>query len=117
MVAASICGSDIDIEKFEATPRERRKSFYCHLPPGERRLTSPRQPLADAHATRIAPGGGGRATSLASGQRFWAIAASVNSSCAPLQRKGPPARPPTAGFAEGDQQPEPAELRGHRGLL
>src|SRR5438552_7148607 len=40
--------------------------------------------LTNAHATtHTAANGGGRATSLASLQRFWAIAASVNSSCAP----------------------------------
>ena len=40
--------------------------------------------LTNAHATtHTAANGGGRATSLASLQRFWAVAASVNSSCAP----------------------------------
>src|SRR2546430_4169332 len=43
-----------------------------------------KQPLLDAHATtHTAANGGGRATRLTSLQRFWAMAASVNSSCAP----------------------------------
>src|SRR5947208_16311677 len=46
-----------------------------------------KQPLVDAHATtHTAANGGGRATRLTSLQRFWAMAASVNSSCA---RRGP----------------------------
>ena len=56
---------------------------FCRLLRWERRLASPTQPLLDAHATQVAASGGARATSLASLQRFWAIAASVNSSCAP----------------------------------
>jgi hypothetical protein len=39
--------------------------------------------LPDAHAKHMAAFGGGRATSFASRRRFWAMAASVNSSCAP----------------------------------
>src|SRR5437660_11387549 len=40
--------------------------------------------LTNAHATtHTAANGGGRATSLASLQRFWAVAVSVNSSYAP----------------------------------
>jgi len=39
--------------------------------------------LPDAHATHTAADGGARAASLASRRRFWAMAASVNSSCAP----------------------------------
>src|SRR5262249_17391017 len=37
----------------------------------------------NSYAAHTAPAGGGRATSLASRRRFCAIAASVNSSCAP----------------------------------
>ena len=45
--------------------------------------------LPDAHATHAATAGGGRATSLASRRRFWAMAASVNSNWAP---RGPRSR-------------------------
>ena len=43
----------------------------------------------DAYATHAAAGGGGLATNLPRRRRFWAMAASVNSSCAP---RGPRSR-------------------------
>jgi hypothetical protein len=58
--------------------------LYLPLAPLELAADVTKQPLLDPHATtHTAANGGGRATRLTSLQRFWAMAASVNSSCAP----------------------------------
>jgi len=70
--------------------KDAREPLPCRLLRWERRLgcRDYRGPLynsdrPDAYPTHAAAIGGGCAASLASLRRFWAIAASVNSSCAP----------------------------------
>ena len=59
------------------------------IPEADKQLIMGRLTLPDAHATHAATAGGGRAISLASRRRFWAMAASVNSNWAP---RGPRSR-------------------------
>src|SRR5436190_7823541 len=63
--------------------------------PRERRLGRIGTDAHDAYAAHTVGSGGGLATNLASRRRFWAMAASVNSSCAargPRKRRRPSRR-------------------------
>jgi hypothetical protein len=67
----------------------------CRALPRERRLGRIGTDARDAYAAHTVGSGGGLATNLASRRRFWAMAASVNSSCAargPRKRRRPSRR-------------------------
>ena len=61
----------------------------CRSPHGSAGFNALAPDARDAYATHAMASGGGLATSLARRRRFWAMAASVNSSCAP---RGPRSR-------------------------
>ena len=87
------------LQKSGGTGRSRPEGLSyipgCRALPRERRLGRIGTDARDAYAAHTVGSGGGLATNLASRRRFWAMAASVNSSCAargPRKRRRPSRR-------------------------